>query len=100
MSPDNWERNPVVVKLIKTASALTEALPNFCNLALADPTDFRGLTIFLGDTNDFVAGVRRFSDDGTPEVMWSSGTTVLECLINLDKKINAGKWREDKSPSR
>jgi len=29
-------------------------------------------------------------------VLWSSGTSVLECLINMDKAVQSGKWRPDK----
>lgn len=96
MSPDNWKSNPVVKRLLETQASLGTALPHFASLALTEYPDFTGLSIFLGDTNEFVVGVRKTDDDGTPMVLWSSGSSVLECLINMDKALAGGKWRVDK----
>lgn len=95
MSPDNWARNPIVVRIMESAASLSKAFPSLAELLLAEPTDFAGITIFLGDTNEFVCGLRRFDHEGTPQILWSSGTSPLECLINTDKAVRSGKWRLD-----
>lgn len=96
MSPDNWKSNPIVVRLVKTTSGITEALPNVAKILLADDSQFRGLSMFIGDNADVVIGFRIFGDDGTPEVLWSSGNSVLEALINLDKAVGSGNFKVDK----
>lgn len=96
MSPDNWYSNPSVVRLIDASKGLVMAFPDLGYLLASAPDEVRGLSLFLGDTAEFVVGIKRFGDDGAPEVMWSSGSSPLEALINLDKGVRAGKWREDK----
>jgi len=96
MSPDNWKGNPVVAKLIKTQAGILEALPSLGKLMIGDDGSFRGLTVFLGDTAEFVVGVRTFGDDGSPMVLWSSGGTMLEALINTDRAVASGNFKVDK----
>lgn len=96
MSPDNWKSNPVVKRLIQTSTDFTSALPSLGKHMLAEDMSFRGLTMFIGDTADVVVGYRAFDDDGTPVVMWSSGSSVLEALINIDKAVGTGNFKVDK----
>jgi len=70
--------------------------PALTNLAVNHPEDFRGMTCFRGDGNDVVVGMKRWSDDGKPEVIWSSGDDFLRAMMNMDKALKAGKWRVDK----
>jgi len=99
MSRDNWEHSPVVRRLIDASAGFSKAFPSLANLFIDSPADFRGFTMFLGDTNEVVAGLRRFGDDGALEILWSSGASPVECLINLDRAVASGKWREDKPKS-
>jgi len=100
MSPDNWKKNPYVQRPVTVSAGLSASLPHVAPYLVEPDSDFRGLTLFIGDTAEFVVGLRRFSDDGSPEVMWSSGYSVVEALINLDRAVSSGKWREDKSAKR
>ena len=96
MSPDQWKNNPAIQQLINVSTNLDKALPHLCNYLIKQPNDFRGLTIFLGDTAEYVIGGRRFNDKGEPEVVWSSGPTPLDALINCEKAVLSDRWRLDK----
>ena len=96
MSPDNWHSSPAVRRLVDASANLSKAVPHIAPYFTTRESDLRGLTLFLGDTNDYVIGLKRFGDDGSLEIIWSSGATALECLTNLDKAVQGGKWREDK----
>jgi hypothetical protein len=65
--------------------------------ALLDEKDtFRGLTMFQGDNNAYVVGVKRWGFDGRPEIIWSSGKDPLDALIAVDLAIKTGSWKVDK----
>jgi len=72
------------------------AFPQLCKLTLDPEGGFRGLTVFLGDSNSVVIGVKRFSVDGAAEIMWSSGHDLLDAFINLNEALKADRWRVDK----
>lgn len=95
MSPDQYKNNPVVQRLIRTSGNLNAAFPSIAKYIVNYPEDFRGLTMFLGDTAEIVVGLRVFGEDGAPEVCWSSGNTPIEALMNLDSGIGNGKFRDD-----
>lgn len=72
------------------------AFPSLFKFSTSPTESFRGLTAFVGDSNAVVVGVKRFTEDGVPEIMWSSGTDLLDALVNLDAALKSGKWRVDK----
>lgn len=78
------------------AEALSVVFPSLTNLAVNHTEDFRGLTVFQGDNNSIVVGVKRWSGDGQPEIMWSSGRDFLDAMLSLDKALRKGNWRTDK----
>lgn len=96
MSPDQYANNPFVQQLIKVNANFTTAFPNISRHMIRNIGDFRGLTMFLGDTAEFVVGLRTFSDDGTPMVCWSSGFDPIMALINLDKGCRDDRFVKDK----
>ena len=96
MSPDNHHRSPFVLRLQAATSALVGGFPHLALYLVDRPADCRGLTMFLGDTAEWVVGLRIFSDDGSPEVLWSSGDDPLIALINLDKAVGRGNFKVDK----
>jgi len=100
MSPDNWYSNPAVARIIDANKGLVLAFPSLGTFLADTPDDVAGLTMFLGDTAEFVVGLKRFADDGSPEILWSSGNSPIEALINLDKGVRSGKWRPDKPKPR
>ena len=71
--------------------------PKLAAFTLDPEEGFRGLTVFLGDTNNVVVGIKRFDFDGQAEVMWTSGLDLLDALVNLEAALSAGKWRIDKN---
>lgn len=96
MSPDNHYSSTYVKRLVSASTNLTAAFPHLAKLLLDNSADFRGLTIFLGDTADFVIGVRVFGEDGAPMVLWSSGDDPLVALLNVDKGLARGIFKVDK----
>ena len=83
MSPDNYEGHPFVQRVVAGSKGLAAGFPQLAKILLASPSDVRGLTLFLGDTNEYVVGLRTFGDDGTPMVCWSSGEDVLSQQVML-----------------
>lgn len=96
MSPDQYLELPIIRKMLKATAGLVEAFPSLGKYLVADPSDVRGMTLFLGDSNEYVVGLRIFGDDGSPMIMWSSGGTVLEALMNLDRAVATGNFKKDK----
>ena len=95
MSPDNYSKNPFVQRLLKADSGFSQAFPSLAQFMFRQPADFRGLTMFLGDSADVVVGLRAFDSDGSPTICWSSGEDVLIALVNLDKAVGEGRFRVD-----
>lgn len=95
MSPDQYASNPVVQRLISAAEGIAKLLPNAAKYFTVAPTEFRGLTMFIGDNADVVIGLRIFDDDGQPVVIWGSGNDPLQALINLDQRVSTGNWKPD-----
>jgi len=76
--------------------SLAVAFPSLTNFLTHADGPFRGLTAFLGDNNNVVMGIKRFADDGTPEIIWTSGQDPLVALMELDNALRVGKWKVDK----
>ena len=95
MSPDNYKRNPLVKQLIASSEGIASAFPHLARFLVREPESFRGLSMFIGDTADIVVGLRTFSDDGTPMILWSSGADPMFALINLNKACGAGNFKVD-----
>jgi len=95
MSPDQYIQLPIFKKMLKATTGLVEGFPSLGKLLVSDPSDVRGLTLFLGDTAEYVVGLRVFGDDGAPMIMWSSGGTILEALMNLDRAVATGNFKSD-----
>lgn len=96
MSPDQYASNPFVQRLIDVNQHFTASFPNISRHMLRNTEDFRGLTMFLGDTAEYVVGLRTFSPDGTPMVCWSSGFDPIMALLNLDKGCRDERFVVDK----
>lgn len=52
--------------------------------------------MFIGDDADIVCGLRGYSDDGTPTILWASGTDPFLALKNCDDRLSQGAWKPDK----
>lgn len=87
MSPDNYYQSPAAVKAQAHAAFLQTNLPNLYRSVCVSATDFRGLSMFIGETDDVVVGLRYFNDDGIPCVRWSSGDDFIVALANLNKAL-------------
>lgn len=75
---------------------LAVLLPNFMGMVNSGEMTASGLSIFLGDSNDWVGCVRAFDSEGAPVICWSSGNDVVSCLMNLDRALEYPKWKPDK----
>lgn len=96
MSPDQYKNHPFIKRLISASTGFTQAFPYLAKYVTEHNADMRGLTMFQGDTNEWVIGLRSYDFDGQPTVCWSSGDDVLMAFINLDKCISDGKFYPDK----
>lgn len=78
---------------------LAVPLPRFTNFITHADEPFRGLTVFLGDNNNVVIGLKRFSPEGELQIMWTSGSDLIQALMQLEDSLRIGKWRLDKRAS-
>ena len=96
MSPDNYSGNKRIQELI----ALQEAVYGFGKHVgdfLSDSTgDFRGISVILSNSGGCLAILKRFGEDGTPEVLFASGQTPVEAIAAADTRLADGGWRADK----
>jgi hypothetical protein len=58
--------------------------------------DFLGLSILIGNSGGFLLILKRFNDDGAPEVTFGSGNTPFDCLFDAERALRDAKWRPDK----
>jgi len=96
MSPDQYKKNSGLLQRVNAYEHMKSAYPNLFDERKSRPDDFRGMTIFLGDSAELVAGWRYFNDDGSPMVVWSSGEDLPDLFYNLDKQVSNGAGRVDK----
>lgn len=87
----SWE----VQQQIEQHSAVKKHFPHLYGLMVAREQDFRGMGIFMGDAGDWLCMVKRFGDDGTPEIMFCAGYTPFEALATANRAIQGGKWKKD-----
>lgn len=95
MSPDQYTGNKALQQRNRSYEFLSKAYPNLFTSSSSDHLEFRGLTVFLGDTADYVGGWKWFADDGTPMVVWASGEDLPDCLYSLDRRVGQGGGRPD-----
>lgn len=96
MSPDQYYKNPKAARLQSVARFFVEALPELAFYVLDHPSDFVGVTAFLGEGGDIVVGFRVFGNEGQPLICWTSGDDFVDALVNLDKKVGSGGFKKDK----
>lgn len=58
--------------------------------------DCVGLNVKHRDSGDWIAVLRRFGPDGTPQVAFGSGVDFIGALMGLEGSLAANRWREDK----
>lgn len=61
-----------------------------------DAESVNDLRIKQRGEDDWLCVLRRYGDDGAPQVLFATGTDWLTCLWAADKLVQAGKWRDDK----
>lgn len=88
---DDHSYSPVVRLGLK----LESELPALCRLAVNDPGDFIDIRIKQRGAEDWLAIVRRLSEDGTPLVLFAFGLDFVSCLIQADRLMQANKWKVD-----
>ena len=81
---------------IEKAGLLEEALPNIAPYFLEAQATFRGMTMFRGDTQDWIVGIRAIDHYGKHVICWGSGRTPLEALMNVDIRVGDQAFKEDK----
>lgn len=81
---------------IEKAGLLEEALPNIAPYLLEAQATFRGMTMFRGDTQDWIVGIRALDHYGKPVICWGSGRTPLEALMNVDVRVGDNAFKIDK----
>lgn len=81
--------------LLAIHEVVYEKLPHFYTW-LTDQDDFEGLNIKRREDGTCIAVAKGYDPEGLPVVAFGSGYDALSCLVQLDRAINGGKWREDK----
>jgi len=90
------KQSPVIQKRLVDEENFAMTHPGLYRVATDVEDIFIGLTVFLGDNNAVVIGVKRLLEDGTPVIMWTSGHDLVDAFINMEAGLQAGKWRVDK----
>lgn len=96
MSPDNYKFHSKLIQMVKAFEKFSEVYPSLAEATQRRPEDFAGLSVWLGDSGNLVAALRRFGSDGAPEVLYSEGVDFMDLLYNLDKRSAGDNWRPDK----
>lgn len=100
MSRRSVPESPVVARWQELIGCFTTVCPHLAPYFGKRSSDFRGLSAFIGEAGDTVVGFRIFSDDGSPQVCWSSGEDLFFALLNLDRAVGGGRFRPDKKAIR
>lgn len=61
-----------------------------------DDEAFRGITITCKGERAYLAVLKRFGDDGTPEVCFASGINFWDLFLGMNAALSKGDWRTDK----
>jgi len=89
-------RSAAIEKRLQDEERFAVHLPNLFRTSLDDTDVFSGLTVFLGDNNAVVIGVKRLPEGANPQIMWTSGTDLVDAFNALELALKTGKWRDDK----
>jgi len=81
--------------LLEIHYAVSEQLPQLYHYLAVATADFEGLQVKTKEEGVLVIA-KRVNPDGKPEVLFCSGYDALSALVDLERALAAGKWREDK----
>lgn len=87
--------SPEVQLIMEQHSAFKKVFPHLYGLMVTRSNDFNGISIFLGHSGDWLCMVKRFGEDGSPEVMFCAGQTPFDALTTANRAVQGGKWRPD-----
>jgi hypothetical protein len=96
MSPDQYYGNSKFKQMADKFTGLATAYPEIAKVTQQFGTDFRGLSIFIGDAGDLVCIVRKFDAAGVPVMLYSSGDDFMEVLYTVEKRLAGDNFRDDK----
>ena len=95
MSPDNHKQSKAVRDLLKLEKSIDGLGTEFARFIRDADGDFRGFSIILSDRGGYLAIIKKFGDDGTPQVLFAGGESPIECIRAADIRISSGNWKED-----
>lgn len=93
-----WVRNKTAAErkaetIRDVANKLHELLPNLIEAALDWESPVNELKFYIKDAGSFLVICKR--DKGVKEeILFSGGEDLVESLVNVDRAIGRGKWRE------
>lgn len=90
--------SPFLVEYSDFIERFAVSLPRLYRAINDDDYLFTGITVFLGDNNAVVVGIKRQSNTGKKMILWSSGSDFFHAMMNTEKAIEKEAWKEDKRP--
>lgn len=77
-------------------NALQKHFPRLWYFIERDSNDFRTLTFTLGNSGGYLLILKRFGDDGSPEVLFHHAHTLVDCFLGVEHALTNGRWKPDK----
>ena len=99
MSADNYKMSNEVQAIIDFEKAWHIISNDFQRYLNNTYSDFRGVSVVIASSGGYLFIAKRFSDDGTPEILFANGESPMEALRRGVKSIENGDWKVDKSPN-
>jgi len=84
------------IPLTPLAQALAQACPLLSSLVSEGGSEFNSVRIQYRGQYDYMAVCKRWGPDGTPEVIFGSGSDFIGCILGLEAALDKGAWRPDK----
>lgn len=95
MSADNYKMSKEVQRIIELDKAwhtISDELRNFLD---SPHGDFRGLSIVISSGGGYLFIAKRFGEDGSPEIIFASGTSPMDSLRRGIDSLERDSWKID-----
>ena len=76
--------------------ALLHECPSVTAILLNKSADLINFKISYRGAYDYLSILKRYDSDGTPVIIFGSGSDFASCLLGLEAAVDQDKWRPDK----
>ena len=79
-------------------SMFIDVAPLILTLVGRHPEDFKELRVYQRGEGDCLGVLKRYGNDGAPEVIFGNGVDFVACLLALEGSMRANRWRQEDPP--